>query len=156
MKNTVDMIVQNVADNGKADISFTVPRSEFEQTYEVTRKAVEEMGGKGVSFEKEGIQGFVVGLGMAKQSGVANRMFRSLSNSAINMQMITTSEIKISALVDREQALSAIRTVHQEFGLEKIDQAFGSSEEAQLPSRVQSQISVVDVVARLQMSEWKR
>ena len=60
----------------------------------------------------------VVGMGMATQVGVANRMFRALANANVSMQMITTSEIKISALVRRDQALSALRTVHTEFGLD--------------------------------------
>ena len=148
MKNTVDMIVQNVGGDGKADISFTVPRSEFEQTYEMTKETVEELGGESVNFGKEVSKVSVVGMGMAEQAGVANRMFRALADADINMQMITTSEIKISALVDRTQALQALRTVHEEFKLAEIDQVVGHQPE--MPLRRDSSISVLDVVSRLQ------
>ena len=148
MKHTVDMIVQNIGGDGKADISFTVPRKEFEHIFEVTQRIVDDLGGEKVSFGKEVSKVSVVGLGMAEQAGVANRMFRSLADAQINMQMITTSEIKISALVDREHALAALRTVHREFKLDQIDAVF--EEQTELPTRRDTPVSVIDVVSRLQ------
>jgi aspartate kinase len=147
-KITVDMIVQNVGGDGKADISFTVPSKEHDDTLRVTSRVVAELGGGPVTSGKEVSKVSVVGLGMARQAGVANRMFRALANSQINMQMITTSEIKISALVGREQSLAALRTVHHEFNLAAIDEVF--LEPHTMPVRSQSSVSVLDVVKRLQ------
>lgn len=115
-KITVDMIVQNPSDAGTADISFTVPRSDFQQTKMVVEKIIGEIGGE-LGFCEDVSKVSVVGLGMAEQAGVANRMFRSLADSGINLQMITTSEIKISVLVNRSEALQALRSVHREFEL---------------------------------------
>ncbi len=147
-KITVDMIVQNVGGDGRADISFTVPSKEHDETLKVTSSVVAELGGAQVTSGKEVSKVSVVGLGMAKQAGVANRMFRALADASINMQMITTSEIKISALVSRDQSLAALRTVHAEFELAAIDRVF--VDPPTLPVRSESSISVLDVVKRLQ------
>ena len=90
----------------------------------------------------------VVGLGMQHQPGVADRMFRALSEADINMQMITTSEIKISALVAREQSLAALRAVHAEFELEK--ETPGRIEASSQATTTHPPRDAVDVVARLQ------
>ena len=116
---SVDMIVQNVGESGKADISFTVPQIELDLTLEAVREAVRIVGAAGVTFDKNVAKVSVVGLGMAKQTGVAQKMFRSLAEAGINIQMITTSEIKISVLVHREESQRALRIVHQEFRLDK-------------------------------------
>lgn len=116
-KITVDMIVQNASEEGTADISFTVLQSDFARTINVLEKIVKEIGGEiGVSEEVSKVS--VVGLGMAEQTGVANRMFRAMAEVGVNLQMITTSEIKISVLVERSVSLQALRAVHREFGLE--------------------------------------
>ena len=117
-KVTVDMIVQNVGEEGYADISFTVPKDELAVTLEAVQKAIDHIGAGKFTCDKEVSKISVVGLGMARQAGVANKMFRALANAGINIQMITTSEIKISVLVERQQALSALRTVHGVFELE--------------------------------------
>jgi aspartate kinase len=116
---TVDMIVQNVGQDGKADISFTVPKNELPQTLESVRAAAERIGAGSVTSDDKVAKVSVVGLGMAEQTGVADKMFRALATGGINIQMISTSEIKISVLVDSEQANQALRIVHQAFELHK-------------------------------------
>ncbi len=117
---TVDMIVQNIGREGLANISFTVPNHELRTTLEAVEEAVKEVGPIEISSDDQVSKISVVGLGMAKQTGVADRMFRALADSGINIQMITTSEIKISVLVDRDQSLPALRAVHQAFSLDKL------------------------------------
>ncbi len=119
-KVTVDMIVQNVGEQSKSDISFTVPSSELEVALQAVEEAAELMGASEVNHDDHVAKVSVVGLGMARQTGVANRMFAALAAGQINIQMITTSEIKISALVDRDAALPALRAVHETFGLEAL------------------------------------
>ncbi len=115
---SVDMIVQNVGESGKADISFTVPRGELDVTLEAVREAVQIVGAGGITSDDSVAKVSVVGLGMAKQTGVAQKMFRALADAGINIQMITTSEIKISVLVSRDRSQEALRIVHKAFGLE--------------------------------------
>jgi aspartate kinase len=115
----VDMIVQNVGANGLADMSFTVDRDELPATLSAIEQAVSELGAEGYNFSDDVAKVSVVGLGMATQKGVAGTMFRSLAEKGINILMITTSEIKISVLVDRKYAQEALRTVHDAFQLQK-------------------------------------
>ena len=116
---TVDMIVQNVAEDGLADISFTIPRDELRQTCRAIEEEVVSLGGTIDSHDDNVSKVSVVGLGMAQQTGVADRLFRGLADIDVNLDMITTSEIKISVLVARDQALAAIRRAHQAFELER-------------------------------------
>ncbi len=116
---SIDMIVQNVGANGLADMSFTVDRDDLPATLKAIEKSVNELGGEGYNFGDDVAKVSVVGLGMATQKGVAGTMFRSLAEKGINIQMITTSEIKISVLVDRQYAQEALRTVHEAFQLQK-------------------------------------
>jgi aspartate kinase len=156
-KITVDMIVQNPSDQGTADISFTVPKSDFARTANVVETICEELGGQ-VGYSEEVSKVSVVGLGMAEQSGVANRMFRALANADVNLQMITTSEIKISVLVDRAIALQALRAVHLEFDLATPPK---NSTEAAIPLNTSSQnaqstpVTPAEVVERLQDIEME-
>ena len=113
---SMDMIAQNVAAAGRTDISFTVPRAELPATIKAVEEAVKELGAEGHDCDDEVSKISIVGLGMATQTGVAERMFRALAERGINILMITTSEIKISVLVAREYALEALRTVHEAFG----------------------------------------
>lgn len=145
-KITVDMIVQNVADDGTTNISFTVPRDEAAEAVSVIKKHVKKLGGKLAPVNENVSKVSAVGLGMARETGVANRMFRALADANINMNIITTSEIKISVLVDRDSALDSLRTVHSEFGLDKIVNV----DVPALPTRSDTDISAVDVIARLQ------
>lgn len=116
---SVDMIVQNVGESGKADISFTVPKDELEASLEAVRSAAQVVGAAGITSNDSVAKVSVVGLGMARQTGVAEKMFSALANAGINIQMITTSEIKISVLVSRDEAPKALRIVHQAFELDK-------------------------------------
>jgi aspartate kinase len=116
---SVDMIVQNVGESGKADISFTVPRNELEPALEAVREAVKVVGADAVTSDDNVAKVSVVGLGMARQTGVAEKMFRALASAGINIGMITTSEIKISVLVPRDQSQQALQVVHSSFELEK-------------------------------------
>jgi aspartate kinase len=116
---SVDMIVQNVAEGGLAEISFTVPRNELKTCLQAVNEAAKLVGASGVTSDDNVSKVSVVGMGMAKQTGVADRMFRALADAGINIQMITTGEIKISVLVHRDQAQQALRIVHQAFELHK-------------------------------------
>jgi aspartate kinase len=111
------MIVQNVGQSGKADISFTVPRGELDAALEAVREASHTAGAETITSDDNIAKVSVVGLGMARQTGVAQKMFRALADAGINIQMITTSEIKISVLVSRDEAQQALRIVHQAFSL---------------------------------------
>jgi aspartate kinase len=124
---SVDMIVQNVGESGKADISFTVPQNELAAALDAVRDANRIVHAETVTSDDSVAKVSVVGLGMAKQTGVAQKMFRSLADAGINIQMITTSEIKISVLVSRDESQQALRIVHRAFGLEGNPEA--SSEE---------------------------
>jgi aspartate kinase len=116
---SVDMIVQNVGESGKADISFTVPQNELAAALDAVRDANKIVGADAITSDDQVAKVSVVGLGMARQTGVAQKMFRALADAGINIQMITTSEIKISVLVSRDRAQEALRIVHGAFDLEK-------------------------------------
>jgi aspartate kinase len=118
-KIAVDMIVQNVGAEGKADISFTVDRDELPTTLEAVQEAADELGASGYSHDDRVSKISAVGLGMARQTGVAQRMFRALADAGVNILVITTSEIKISVLAARDQAQAALRIVHAAFDLAK-------------------------------------
>ena len=115
----VDMIVQNIATDGVTEVSFTVNDADLEQTLLVADEASRAAGATGLTHEPEVAKVSVVGLGMRTHTGVAQEMFQALSDAGINIQMITTSEIKISVLVDRPSARKALQVVHQAFGLDQ-------------------------------------
>ena len=114
-----DMIVQNVSDAGVADFSFTVSRDDLPATLKAVEEAAKALGADGYNYDDNVSKVSVVGLGMKTQPGVARKMFRALAEKGINILMITTSEIKISVLVDRESGVEALRTVHAAFELDK-------------------------------------
>jgi len=146
----VDMIVQNAGAEGSADISFTVLEDDLPKALAASQSAAEELGAEDVLHDASVSKVSIVGLGMATQTGVADRMFRALSDEGINIEAITTSEIKVSVLVKREQALAALRAVHSEFELDRPPGkrvAFGDKHTAV------RQASAVDIVSRLQRME---
>lgn len=146
----VDMIVQNVGHDGLADISFTVLESDLPTALEAVQQAALELGAEEVTHNDNVSKVSVVGLGMATQSGVADRMFRALAEQQINIKAITTSQIKVSVLVARDRSLEALRAVHREFELEKSPgkrAAFGDALTAA------KQADAVDVISRLQRME---
>jgi aspartate kinase len=146
---TVDMIVQNVGADGIADISFTVEREELPSALQASQEAVTELHAERVSHDDDVAKVSVVGRGMARQTGVARRMFHALAAAGTNIQMISTSEIKISVLLARSEAASALRTVHQAFGLEKEP---GGPKQPQIHPTA-SRPDPMAIVARLQRME---
>ncbi len=149
-KIAVDMIVQNVGAEGKADISFSVDREELPLTLEAVREAASELGASGFSHDDRVAKVSIVGAGMARQTGVAQRMFRALADAGVNILVITTSEIKVSVLVARSQAQQALRIVHTAFDLAKEPAgANGPRPAAHAPSAT----SAIEIVRRLQGME---
>ena len=110
----VDMIVQNVATDGATEVSFTVARGDLAETLPRRRRPrPRRLAPAGVTHDAEVAKVSVVGLGMRTHTGVATAMFKAIAAAGINIQMITTSEIKISVLVDRAAAVAALRAVHK-------------------------------------------
>jgi len=145
----VDMIVQNVGQGGQADISFTVPVDDLPESLELSKRVAKQLGATGVSHDAELAKVSVVGVGMANAEGVAGRMFTALSREKINVRMITTSEIKISVLVDRKDGVAAVQAVHQAFGLE----AETAAGDADVAGSHLVKSSPLDVVRRLEGME---
>ncbi|MFP6659567.1 MAG: aspartate kinase [Pirellulales bacterium] len=142
----VDMIVQNIGEDGKADISFTVLSDDLPSTTGAVGSAIDELGAGQFEVGETVAKVSVVGMGMARQTGVTDRMFRALADADVNILMITTSEIKISALVERDQALDALRAVHSAFELEKVPESTQSTGDT--TTRVENS-DALDVVTRL-------
>ena len=116
----VDMIIQNQSFDGKTDFTFTVPRGEYAKAMSVLDASVKEHIGSGnIAGDAKVSKVSVVGVGMRSHVGIATQMFRTLSEEGINIQMISTSEIKISVLIDEKYMELAVRALHKAFGLEK-------------------------------------
>jgi aspartate kinase len=116
----VDMIVQNVSDDGRVtDITFTVPDSEYDTAIAAIKAAGDRFDYEKISGSKGGAKVSVIGVGMRSHAGVASSMFKALSDKGINIQLITTSEIKTSVLIDEEYAELAVRALHTYYGLDK-------------------------------------
>ena len=114
----VDMIVQNVGADGSTDFTFTVNRVDYERAVEVAKRTVLELGAKGVKTATDIVKVSLVGVGMRSHAGIASQMFRALAAEGINIQMISTSEIKISVVISEKYLELAVRTLHKSFGLE--------------------------------------
>jgi len=117
----VDMIVQNVGQDHMTDISFTVPRSEARKTIRIAQAVAQKVGAGEVRSREDISKISIVGVGMRSHSGVAARMFETLAGEGINILMISTSEIKISCLIDEKYGELAARVIHQAFGLDRKD-----------------------------------
>jgi aspartate kinase len=115
----VDMIIQNVGEGGLTDMSFTVPKTDAKKTAEVMKKIVAEIGAKGVSVKEDIAKVSIVGVGMRSHSGVAARMFSAFAKEGINIMMISTSEIKISCVIDAKYTELAVRVLHETFEMDK-------------------------------------
>jgi aspartate kinase len=145
----VDMIVQNVGQGGRADISFTVPEDDLADALERTERVAKAIKAEGVSHDHRMAKVSVVGVGMEDAEGVAGRMFSALSAEKINVHMITTSEIKISVLVARTDGPAAVKAVHKAFGLhDAANEPASQGSSGALPKS-----SPLDVVRRLQGME---
>jgi len=146
----VDMIVQNVATEGTTEVSFTVARGDLAETLHAAETAARQIGATGVTYDAEVAKISVVGLGMRTHTGVATAMFEALADAGINLQMITTSEIKISVLVDRASAVPALRTVHRAFLLDRpsgVPGPFDSSSETHCKPRAMKLVPLAEVEA---------
>ncbi|MCA9089862.1 MAG: aspartate kinase [Planctomycetaceae bacterium] len=117
-KIPIDMVVQNVAVAGKAEVSFTVPSGDLAETLTAAEEAIKELGAGKIQSGTHVAKVSAVGNGMRTHSGVAAQMFQIIANLGANIEMITTSEIKISALVDRKLADETLKELHQGFHLE--------------------------------------
>ncbi len=115
----VDMIIQNVSRTGHTDVSFTVPVEEINKVKQVTQAIVKKIKAKNVTYNKDIAKISIVGVGMKSHSGVAAKMFASLAAKKINIDMISTSEIKISCVINKKHADRAVRALHKAFGLGK-------------------------------------
>ena len=116
---TVDMIIQNVSHEGCTDMTFTVPRSDFKKALKIVEETAVKIGAAGVESNQNIAKISIVGVGMRSHSGIASKMFEALSAEGINIQMISTSEIKVSCIIDDKYTELAVRVLHAAFGLEK-------------------------------------
>jgi aspartate kinase len=115
----VDMIVQNVGADGTTDFTFTVHRGEYKKATEILRKVAGELKAREVTVDDKIVKISVVGVGMRSHAGIASQMFKALADEGINIQMISTSEIKISVVVEEKYLELGVRALHSAFGLEK-------------------------------------
>ena len=115
----VDMIVQNVSANGQAtDLTFTVPRADLERSIKVIENSKDIIGHREVAPDPDVVKISVIGVGMRSHAGVAQRMFKTLADKGINIQVISTSEIKVSVLISAEYTELALRALHTAYGLD--------------------------------------
>lgn len=115
----VDMIVQNVSRTGATDVSFTVPSQDLARTIRAAKEISKRVGAGDVTFDKDIAKVSIVGIGMRSHSGIAANMFEALAENGINIEMISTSEIKISCVVSKKNGPDAVRAIHSKFGLGK-------------------------------------
>jgi len=116
---TVDMIIQNVSHEGSTDMTFTVPRSDFKKALKIVEETAARIGAAGVESNEAIAKVSIVGVGMRSHSGIASKMFETLSTEGVNIQMISTSEIKVSCVIDDKYTELAVRVLHTAFGLDK-------------------------------------
>ena len=115
----VDMIVQNVGEDGLTDFTFTVHRNDYDKALEVVKKTAKEMGAREVQGDNHIVKVSIVGVGMRSHAGIASQMFQTLAGEGINIRMISTSEIKISVVVDEKYLELAVRALHSAFKLDQ-------------------------------------
>lgn len=149
-KIPIDMIVQDVSSGGLAEVSFTVPEDELADALTAAEEAIQTIGEGEVLHGTNLSKVSAVGHGMKTHSGVASLMFQSLADANINIGMVTTSDIKVSVLVSREECEQAVKAIHEGFELEKEKPVVLSVGEKHTPESTQSEADLVrDIVKRL-------
>ncbi|MDY6881804.1 MAG: aspartate kinase [Desulfatiglans sp.] len=114
----VDMIVQNTSEDGLTDLTFTVPKVDFFRTMKSVKAVAEDIGAEKVLGDQDVSKVSIIGVGMRNHAGVAQKMFKTLANENINIMMISTSEIKVSCLIEEKYTELAVRVLHNAFGLD--------------------------------------
>ncbi len=115
----VDVIVQNIAEDGRTDLTFTVPRNDYQATMDLLEKLRVDMKAREVIGDDTVAKVSIIGVGMRSHTGVAKKMFDVLAQESINIQMITTSEIKVTVVLEEKYLELAVRALHQAFGLDQ-------------------------------------
>ena len=115
----VDMIIQNVGGDGTTDFTFTVHRNDYKKALEILNKTAKELGAREVAGDNAIVKISLVGVGMRSHAGIASQMFKALADERINIRMISTSEIKISVVVDEKYLELGVRALHTAFGLDE-------------------------------------
>jgi aspartate kinase len=113
------MILQNVSAEGLTDFTFTVHRNDYDQALSTLQGIAKNLNAKGVTGSEKIAKVSIVGVGMRSHAGVASRMFASLADENINIQMISTSEIKVSVVIDEKYLELAVRALHSTFDMDK-------------------------------------
>ncbi len=113
----VDVILQNIGENGLTDFTFTVHRDEYERVMDFLKSRQNELGAQQVHGNDRIVKLSIIGVGMRSHAGIASRMFKTLADNGINLRMITTSEIKISVVIDENFLELGVRSLHEEFEL---------------------------------------
>lgn len=152
----IDMVIQDVAEEGIAEVTFTVPEDDLAEALTAAGQAVRALGAGEVHHGTQVAKVSVVGAGMRRHTGVAAQMFKSLSDANVNIQMITTSEIKISVLVDRDQREQALKCVHEGFRLHEAEAtppAIGFAQKSDSKPKISRDELERDVVSRLASME---
>lgn len=118
----IDMIIQNASIDGMTDFSFTVQRGDYDKTLKILNERVkDDIGATEITGSTDVVKVSVVGVGMRSHAGVASKMFDALASNNINLQMISTSEIKVSVLIQEQHLEKAVKTLHTAFGLDRVD-----------------------------------
>jgi aspartate kinase len=115
----VDMIVQNVGQDDTTDFTFTVNRNDYDKALQILQDTAKELGARNVEGDDKIVKISIVGVGMRSHAGIASGMFETLANEGINIQMISTSEIKVSVVVDEKYLELGVRALHEKFGLDQ-------------------------------------
>ncbi|MBW1923194.1 MAG: aspartate kinase [Deltaproteobacteria bacterium] len=115
----VDMIVQNTSEKGLTDLTFTVPKPDFLKTMKLVSEVAEQISAESVLGDEDIAKVSIIGVGMRTHAGVARRMFQALASENINIMMISTSEIKVSCVIEEKYTELAVRVLHETFGLDK-------------------------------------
>jgi aspartate kinase len=118
----VDMIIQNVGEDGNTDFTFTIHRNDYDRAQEILQETSRQLGARQVLGDRRIVKVSLVGVGMRSHAGIASKMFAALAKEGINIQMISTSEIKISVVVDEKYLELGVRALHEAFGLEQKDE----------------------------------